>query len=127
MSAQRIFFANRVRQTRTIHGYAAGKNKLRHNSIATVRLCDGFHHPRGSRYIDVPHAIKIEHSGAHRVQHKRQMNHRRGAGFTQQQKQLATGFLLPQIHLHEAQGKIGLGVLYVHPNDFEFRQLRQKT
>ena len=83
---QRGVFRDCARHVGAISGNAARENKLSNaRSRVAIRLGDRFHHSRRTGNVDPPHAVNVEHSRALRIDHKRQMDHRYGLRFPQQQ------------------------------------------
>ncbi len=70
--------------------------------------------------------VTFEHARAHRINHKRQVNHGVGLRIAQQFIKTAAGGFLAQIHALELEGKVGLGRIYIHPDDRETSQQWQK-
>ena len=85
------------------------------------------HHPRRPGHVDLPHAVDVEHSRAHLIQHKGQMHNRRRPAIPQQKKKLAAGFLVAQVHALESHRQIGHRRRNVHPDHVKLGQLRQQT
>ena len=97
MSLERSTFIHRPGQIRTVSGDAAGENEFLNAAAHAIGFRDGFHHPRGAGDIDLPHAAKIEHAGAKRIDDKRQMNHGRGLAFAQERDQRIARRLFAEI------------------------------
>src|ERR1700722_10856930 len=83
MGAQRTVLAYRFRQIWTVRGDAAGENKPADDGFVAIGFSDSLHHPGCTGHVDVPHAVKIEHAGAHRIEDKRQVNYRDRASLPQ--------------------------------------------
>ena len=127
MRGQHRFFGRRSRQVRSVRRNAAGENELLDAVVGgAIGFGDGFHHPRRSRHIDLPHALSVEHSGAHRIDHKRQVHDGVGMGIAQQFVQRSGGRFLAQIQALKLQLGVGLGRIHIHPNHRKTPQQRQQ-
>src|SRR5664279_390098 len=86
---KREVFHYRPRGLRAVGGDAAGKDELADMSTRAIDDTDGFHDPRCAGYVDLPHALNIENSGALRFDHEREMYDGTGAGVPKQLREFA--------------------------------------
>ena len=91
-----------------------------------IDLGNRLHHPRRSGHIDLPHAVKIQHSRPYQVQHEGQVI--TASALDSRNRRRAGGrILFPKIHAFEAQRKIGRWGRHIHANHVELAQLRQQA
>ena len=107
--AQRSFLLDRSCCLWTIYRDTAGENKLPDLAPGTVDHAYGFHNARRTSDIDLPHAFRIENSGAQGVQNECKMNYGLCPGLPKQLDKLPARGFTAQVGLLEScqSGTVG--------------------